>query len=219
MKLTAASIRSIEPIPPKADRIEFDDAVPGFGVRVRAGGSKVYVVQYAIGNKQRRMSLGNVELQGVDKAREKAKDILAKVRLGHDPAGEKQQARETATDTFKDVAKRFLAFQLAHGGKEGRGLRPRSYSEAERHLMMHAKTLHGLLLAKIQQRDIASVISTVRAKHAVTANRVRTSLASLFSWAIGEGLVQSNPVTGTKRTDEKSRERVLDTVELRLIWN
>src|SRR5471030_3525253 len=111
MKLTAASIRSIEPIPPKADRIEFDDAVPGFGVRVRAGGSKVYVVQYAIGNKQRRMSLGKVELQGVDKARDKAKDILAAVRMGKDPAGEKQRDRTTATDTFKAVADRFLAFQ------------------------------------------------------------------------------------------------------------
>jgi integrase len=63
------------------------------------------------------------------------------------------------------------------------------------------------------------VISAMRAKHAVTANRVRTSLASLFSWAIGEGLVLSNPVTGTKRTEEKSRERVLDPAELRLIWN
>jgi integrase len=219
MKLTSANIRTIEPIPPKTDRVEFDDAVPGFGVRARAGGSKVYVVQYAIGDKQRRMSLGKVELQGVDKARDKAKDILAKVRLGQDPAGAKQQARETATDTFKDVAQRFLAFQKAHGGKEGKGLRPRSLSEAERHLMVHAKTLHGLLLAKIQQRDIASVLSAVRITHAVTANRVRTSLASLFSWAIGEGLVQSNPVTGTKRTEEQSRERVLDPTELRLIWN
>ena len=100
MKLTAASIRSIEPIPPKTDRIEFDDAVPGFGVRVRAGGSKVYVVQYAIGNKQRRMSLGNVALQGVDKARQSAKDILAAVRMGKDPAGEKLREREIATDTY-----------------------------------------------------------------------------------------------------------------------
>lgn len=219
MRLTSASIRTIEPVPPKTDRIEFDDAVPGFGVRARAGGSKVYVVQYAIGEKTRRMTLGKVELQGVDKAREKAKDILAAVRMGQDPAGEKQHARETATDTFKAVADRFLAFQKAHGGKEGRGLRPRSYSETERHLMTHSKKLHGLLLAKIQQRDIASVISTVRATHAVTANRVRTSLASLFSWAIGEGLVNSNPVTATTRTEEKSRERVLEPTELRLIWN
>jgi integrase len=219
MKLTSANIRTIEPIPPKTDRVEFDDAVPGFGVRARAGGSKVYVVQYAIGDKQRRMSLGKVELQGVDKARDKAKDILAKVRLGQDPAGEKHQARETATDTFKDVAQRFLAFQKNHGGKEGKGLRPRSLSEAERHLTEHAKTLNGLLLTKIQQRDIASVLSAVRATHPVTANRVRTSLASLFSWAIGEGLAPSNPVTGTSRTKEESRDRVLDPAELRAIWN
>jgi integrase len=204
---------------PRTDRIEFDDAVPGFGVRARAGGSKVFIVQYAIGNKQRRMSLGKVGLQGVDKARERAKDILAKVRLGHDPAGEKHQARESATDTLKDVAERFLAFQKAHGGKDGGGLRPRSLSEADRHLMTHAKALHSLLLTKIQQRDIASVLSAVRATHPVTANRVRTSLASLFSWAIGEGLVQSNPVTHTLRTEEKSRDRVLDPSELRAVWN
>jgi integrase len=218
MKLTTASIKTIEPLPPRTDRIEFDDAVPGFGVRARTGGSKVYIVQYAIGNKQRRMSLGKVGLQGVDKARERAKDILAKVRLGHDPAGEKHQARESATDTLKDVAERFLAFQKAHGGKDGGGLRPRSLSEADRHLMTHAKALHSLLLTKIQQRDIASVLSAVRATHPVTANRVRTSLASLFSWAIGEGLVQSNPVTHTLRTEEKSRDRVLDPTELRAIW-
>ena len=53
MKLTSASIRTITPVPPKTDIIEFDDTVPGFGVRARAGGSKVYVVQYAIGEKTR----------------------------------------------------------------------------------------------------------------------------------------------------------------------
>jgi integrase len=220
MKLTTSSIRAIEPIPPNTDRIEFDDAVPGFGVRARAGGSKVYVVQYAIGNKQRRMSLGSVSLQGVDKARESAKDILAAVRMGKDPAGEKLRHREIATDTFMAVAeKRFLPFQEAHGGSEGKGLRPRSYTELERHLMIHAKPLHGLLVPKIQRQDIASVLNVVRSKHAITANRVRTSLSSFFSWAISEGLREDNPVTGTKRTDENSRERVLTPVELRLIWN
>lgn len=213
MKLTTASIRTIAPLPPKTDIIEFDDAVPGFGVRARAGGSKVYVVQYAIGEKTRRMSLGKVELQGVDKAREKAKDILAAVRMGQDPAGDKQRDRTTATDTFKAVADRFLAFQRNQ-------LRPRSYDDVERHLMMHGKALHGLLLAKIHRRDVASVISAVRAKGAaVTANRVRATLSSFFSWAISEGLVDNNPVTGTLRTEEKSRERVLSHDELRLIWN
>ena len=35
-------------------------------MRARASGSKVYVVQYAIGEKTRRMSLGKVELQGLE---------------------------------------------------------------------------------------------------------------------------------------------------------
>jgi integrase len=220
MKLTTASIRTIAPVPPKTDIIEFDDTVPGFGVRARAGGSKVYVVQYAIGEKTRRMSLGKVELQGVDKARDKAKDILAAVRMGQDPAGEKQRDRTAAADTFKTVAERFLSFQKAHGGPTGQGLRPRSYDDIERHLIVHGKTLHGLLLGKIQRQDIASVISAVRAKGAaVTANRVRATTSSFFSWAISEGLVDHNPVTGTLRTEEKSRKRVLSPDELRLIWN
>lgn len=220
MKLTSTSIRTIEPIPPKTDRIEFDDAVPGFGVRARKGGSKVYIVQYAIGEKTRRMTLGKVSLQGVDKAREKAKDILAAVRMGKDPAGEKQRDRASATETFKAIADRFLAFQKVHGGKNSKGLRRRSYTDIERHLMMHGKSLHGLLLAKIDRQDIASVITAVRAKGAaVTANRVRSTLSSFFSWAISEGLVENNPVTGTKRTEEISRERVLEPAELRSIWN
>jgi integrase len=220
MKLTTASIRTIAPVPPKTDIIEFDDAVPGFGVRARAGGSKVYVVQYAIGEKTRRMSLGKVELQSVDKAREKAKDILAAVRLGQDPAGDKQRDRATATETFKAVADRFLTFQKAHGGPNGRGLRPRSFDDIERHLLVHGKSLHGLLLGKIQRQDVANVITAVRAKGAaVTANRVRATLSSFFGWAISEGLAEHNPVTGTKRTEEQSRERVLSFDELRLIWN
>ncbi len=235
MKLTAKNVPALQLPQGKSDHLVWDDDIPGLGLRLRAGGSRNWVFQYALGEKQRRLSLGTATPEsfktikergedGNDKIiklgiREQAAQLHAKVKLGQDPAGEKQQSRATATDTFKEVAERFLAFQKAHGGKDGQGLRPRSYTEAERHLMTHAGTLHGLLLAKIQQRDIASVVSAVRAKHAVTANRVRTSLATLFSWAIGEGLITSNPVAGTKRTDEKSRDRVLDPAELRQIWN
>ena len=220
MRLTTKSIQTIEPIPPRTDRIEFDDAVPGFGVRARTGGSKVYVVQYAIGEKTRRMTLGKVELQAVDKARDKAKDILAAVRMGRDPAGEKQLNRSTATETFKAVALTYLAFQKEHGGPESKGIRPRYYDEVERHLITHPQTkkLHGLLLGKIQQRDISNAIGAIRTHHPITANRVRTSLASFFSWALSEGLVAGNPVIGTTRTKEDPRKRVLDPTELRLIW-
>jgi hypothetical protein len=90
MKLTFDTIRAIAPVPPKTEIIVFDDDVPGFGVRASMSGSKVFVVQYSIGNKQRRMSLGKIEMLEVDTARQKAKQILTGVRMGQDPAGERR---------------------------------------------------------------------------------------------------------------------------------
>jgi Arm DNA-binding domain len=90
MKLTFDTIRAIAPVPPKTEIIVFDDDVPGFGVRARLTGSKAFIVQYSIGNKQRRMSLGKIEMLEIDTARQKAKEILAAVRMGQDPAGDKR---------------------------------------------------------------------------------------------------------------------------------
>jgi hypothetical protein len=90
MKLTFDTIRAIAPVPPKIEIIVFDDDVPGFGVRASLSGSKVFIVQYTIGNKQRRMSLGKIEMLEVDTARQKAKEILTAVRMGQDPAGDKR---------------------------------------------------------------------------------------------------------------------------------
>ena len=45
--------------PGKGDHIEWDETLPGFGVRLR-GRSKGWVVQYRVGRQQRRESLGDV---------------------------------------------------------------------------------------------------------------------------------------------------------------
>jgi hypothetical protein len=76
-------------VPPKTEIIVFDDDLPGFGVRARLSGLKVFIVQYSVGNKQRRQSLGTTEMLEVDTARQKAREILVAVRMGQDPAGEK----------------------------------------------------------------------------------------------------------------------------------
>jgi hypothetical protein len=90
MKLTFDTIRAIAPAPPKTEIIVFDDELPGFGVRARSSGWKIFIVQYSIGNQQRRMSLGKIEMLEVDTARQKAKQILTAVRMGRDPAGDKR---------------------------------------------------------------------------------------------------------------------------------
>ncbi len=212
MKLTAKIVGLTLP-EGKTDHIVFDDDVPGLGLRLREGGSRVWIFQYRTGAKQRRLALGSVAAIPLIKARELAGDLQAKVRLGADPAADKAQSRVRAADTFTAVLGRFLAAQRAR-------LRARSYNEVERHLLVHSKAFHGLPISAIDRRGIAARLSAIaEASGPVAANRVRTSLSSFFSWAIREGLLDANPVNDTNVRPEQSRDRVLSETELRVIWN
>lgn len=213
MKLTVGQISGLRLPPGKADHIAWDDDVPGFGLRLREGGSRNFVFQYKVGDRHRRMNLGAVSAVTLAEARKTAGTLYHRVKLGEDPAGDKADAKIKAAETFEAVAARFLEYKRTR-------LRPRSYPDVERHLLIHAKALHGLQLAKIERRDVATVIAAVADNSGtVTGNRVRTSLSTFFSWSMMHGLVESNPVIGTARNREQSRERVLEPAELRAIWN
>jgi Arm DNA-binding domain len=84
----------------KSDHIEFDEDVHGFGLRLRAGGSRTWVYQCRIGTKQRRMVLGSATSVPLTLARETAGRLEAKVKLGGDPAMDKEIARGEAFSTF-----------------------------------------------------------------------------------------------------------------------
>jgi integrase len=212
MKLTAVKVRSLALPTGKPEAIFWDDDVSGFGVRLREGGSRNFVFQYKLGDKQRRMALGSVAALDFSKARDTAKDLYARVRLGQDPAGEKAHAKVKAAETFEAVAALYLARQRAE-------LRPHSYVEVERHLLVHAKPLHRLQLVKIARRDIAMVTAAVTNNSgAVTGNRARASMSAFFNWCLGEGLAENNPVLGSNRNEERPRERLLSPTELKLVW-
>ena len=49
MKITSKSIQNLTLRHDQREKTFFDDDLPGFGVRVRAGGSMMYVVQYKVG--------------------------------------------------------------------------------------------------------------------------------------------------------------------------
>ena len=213
MKLTQKTIAAIKLPKGKAEAIYFDDELPGFGLRLGANGQSRWVFQYKIGVQHRRITLGNFPALALAKARETAADLHAKVRLGRDPAGEKAEGQARTAETVAAILQLYLAYQKKR-------LRWRSYLEIERHLLRNSKPLHGTQLAKVDRRAVAAVLSTVANRAGdVTANRTRTALSAFFSWAMREGLVDSNPVIGTNRQPEKSRDRVLSDDELKLIWN
>ena len=198
----------------KTEHIWWDDKIAGFGLRVRAGGSRNWVYQYRLGGKQRRVSFGSASTVTAEQARKKAATLHARVKLGQDPAGEKIEARARATETFGDILRPYLVRKKAE-------LKPRTYVETERHLLVNAKRLHGLQIAGIDRRTVAGLLTETDAKNGPhSANHLRAALSAFFSWAMREGLAEANPVIGTNRAiTNGARDRVLTNTELRSIWN
>jgi integrase len=198
----------------KSDHIEFDEDVHGFGLRLRAGGSRTWVYQYRIGTKQRRMVLGSATSVPLTLARETAGRLEAKVKLGGDPAMDKEIARGEAFSTFGMLVERYLAARKSDW-------RPKSESTARRHLIVCARALHRLPIAAVSQRDVADLLSDLaRSAGDVTSNRVRATLSAFLGWVIREGirLPEGNVASYTNKHEEKSRSRVLSYVELKAIW-
>ena len=212
VKLTAANIRTLTLPPGVNDKVFFEEDLPGFGLRVRASGVHSWMVQYAIGGRTRRIVLGLLTALDPGRARATAQKLLAKVRLGDDPAAEKQQAKAAATDTFGALLPRFLKHQMAR-------LRPRSYTETVRHLQINTKPLHSMPIEAVSRRTIAERLAKIEEDTGVvTRNRVRSSLSAYFTWLACEGYLDANPVAFTNQAEEKARDRVLSDEELLIIW-
>jgi integrase len=218
MKLTSKTVQSLQLPTGKADHIEWDDEIPGLGIRLRAAGSRNWIFQYQIGDKQRRMSLGAATSESFktvgDKLgiRERADQLHARVKLGQDPAADKEANIKRASETFGAIAVKYLVV------KE-RELRPRSFYETNRHISKSARPLDRMPLASITRRDIAHLLGTIRDNGGpIASNRLRSALSDFFGWAMSEGIAENNPVIGTNKSEEVPRDRVLKDHELRAIW-
>jgi len=155
MRFTTANVRALAIPADRSEVIYWDDLVPGLGVRLRAGGSKVWIFQYKLGRrKTRRMTLGAVTASDAGKIRTTASDLYRRVKAGEDPQGQKIKSKIEAAETFKAVVGEFLAYKQAE-------LRPGSHVGVTHHLMVHARPLHPLQLGKIDRRDVAQTIGIV----------------------------------------------------------
>ena len=164
------------------------------------------------------MTLGPIEALSFAKARKMARDILAQVRLGQDPAAAKAHARDEARARSSEIIGAILPSYLKHKTVE---LKRRSYVEVERHLNVHGASLHKRPIREVTLRDAAIFLAGIgETRGLVARNRVRSSWAAFYRWGLGEGLVETNPFAFVNKAPENgSRKRTPVLRELAEIWH
>src|SRR5262245_29413712 len=217
MRLDAKTVAALQ-LDGKTDAIFFDDAMPGFGFRLRLGsGGKLlrsWVVQYRRAGASRRVLLGSAEVLTADRARAAAKEVLAKVALRQDPAADRANRHAKDKLTFARAVADYLEGKRRH-------VRPNTFAETKRYLTGgYFKPLHTMPLDTITRQDVALRIKTIeRESGAATAGLARGKLSAFFVSAMQDGLVEVNPTIGVRKpVTNRPRERVLSDQELAAIW-
>lgn len=193
--------------------ILYDEDVAGFGLRVMPSGFKSWILEYRAhgGGRRapnRRMVLGPSSTMTAEQARKAAKDALAAVRLGADPAGDRQKSREMPT--FGEFSERFISEYCVPPRIKLRTVR--LYADNVRRV---AEPLHKMKLDVITKADVARLHRRVGKDRPTTANNLLVTLASLFKFAAAEGLLPegTNPARGVARYKARPMERYLSGEE------
>ena len=102
--LTPRLARNARPGP--KETFLFDKAMPGFGLRIHPSGRKVWIVQTRIEGRSRRIVIARHGEMELAEARRRARDMLARIRAGDNPADEIR--REKDTPTLRELADEYL---------------------------------------------------------------------------------------------------------------
>jgi integrase len=186
-----------------------DPQMPGHYVRVSPSGSKTY---YAVARdprgKQVWTAIGNAAHIKIEAAREKAREVIARVKSGQDRAG---------PQSFEAVSNKWLKRHV-----EAKQLRsaPALISYLNRFVL---PAWGGREFTSIRRGDIASLMDHVEDKAGpVAADRMLTMLSSIFNWYATRHDDYASPIVrGMKRTTtkERARTRILSDDEIKTVWN
>jgi integrase len=207
MRLTDPAIRRL-PLPARGDHVIFDNAVKGFAIRLRATGSRVFVLMYRrkSDGKQRRMTIGAFGAWGTTQAREQARRLKRAVDAGSDPVGEQQETR--AAPTIADLAERFIADYLPRK-------RPSTQRVYGQQIAADVLPAFGeAKVAAVTHADVDGFHRRLSKRGPTHANRTLAVLSKMFTLAAKWGWRTDNPCRGVERNAEAKRTRYLSGAEL-----
>ncbi len=204
--LTARLARETEP--GDRDVFLFDRALPGFGLRVHRSGAKAWIVQARIEGKTRRIVIARFGEMELTQARRRARDILARIQAGDNPADDIR--KEKTAPTVAMLADEYLQRCDPYWKPSGRKT-IRIYLKA-RILPAFGK----MPVEHVGPEDVAAWFDEASRERPGAANRAFEILRSMMFRAEEYGFREpgTNPCLGIRKNPRRNIARFLDTDEL-----
>lgn len=202
----------------------WDEAIPGFGLRLSSTGKKSWILGARFLKAGRRVFsrivLGSYPAMTLSEARENARHAKLLASQNKDPREliqkEKAARVDESRNTFSVVADEFLSKYV-----ERKGLRPTTKRD-------YRHTLKGRDVAgwsdrpitSIAKRDILDAMDRIVARGSpVAANHLLAYLRKFFDWCAERGIIQEVPTERLKPPAKVAkRDRVLSAEEIKEVW-
>jgi hypothetical protein len=197
LHLTDVSLRSL-PIPAKGQKDYFDNALPGFGIRVSQGGTRSFFLFTGKEHNRQRHSIGRFGIITLAQARAEAKRLLAEETLGHS---------KPKTITFSEALTIFEQQKYP-------ALKPRTVHDYKAIFKRH----YTKKLGNLRLTDIAfETVTAITDKLVKTPSEQRHALVvgnTFFRWCVRRRFLKHSPLDGVDIPKPKKRKRVLTDEEL-----
>jgi integrase len=224
------SIRSGQP-PELVKREEHyhDPALPGLYIRLLKTGVANWTQQWTRLGRQKKIKIGDVLVFDRMQAIKAGRELLAKITLDQlDPQKAKKERMAAAKITLAATVPLFFLDRKQNG--EFRATTERLWNNILTNY--YFKPLHNLPLDEITKQQLQTCIDTIAVRAAKNPRAVKggkgaaknahTAMKVFFKWALEHGYLPEdhpNPIDRVKAPRQKSRERVLNDDEIRLLWN
>ena len=167
--------------PAGKDYFVWDDALPGFGIRVYPSGRVFYILQFKRGARTNRLSLGQHGPITAAQARDKAIAALSALGEGRNPADERREARQGDTgpsESYREAVEDFV--EKYHRARKGNS----TWRESRRLLLKHGVDWLDRPVRNIAKADVLKVLDGLMAAGTpYLANRVCAAMRTFFGWS------------------------------------
>ena len=189
------------------DAIFWDRDLAGFGVRVHATGRKLYIVQSRGPAGLKRVTLGPVGSETINKRRREAAIVIDRIKRGEDPMPPKPAPEPTVADLAARCLKNHVEVRC----------KPNTAKNYRMALQNHILPALGKKALKdVAPEDVTALHHKLRDTPAA-ANQAMWVLSKMFTLAENWGMVPPGRKPGrhVRQYREKSRERFLTPEEYR----